>query len=352
MIMNIIIFRKWNGLLKLLILVFILTEMGLSGYGQEVKKVGTSAATFLRIPVGARGTAMGSAFASVADDASAMFWNPGGVARLPGYALLVDHAKWLPGLNYNYFGVVIPLQAVGNIGINVTALGTEEMDITTPDQPMGTGEKFDATSIEVGITISRNLTDRFSLGGNIKYINEKILNSSAAGFAIDVGALYDTPFPRIRLGFCISNVGTKMQMSGDDLNVRVDIAPDQEGNNQSVTGSLNTGKFDLPLIMRLGLSWDAIKGERNRFTLAVDGINPNDNGQSVSAGAELALFKEVLFLRGGFNELFLEQREKGLTLGAGVSAKTSSGLGFLADYAYQEFTHLGGINRFTLALVF
>jgi hypothetical protein len=319
---------------------------------QEVVKSGTSAATFLRVPVGARGTSMGSAFVSVANDASAVFWNPGGVARMPNYALMVDFSSWLPGLSFSYFGVVLPTRSAGTLGVSVTALGTEEMDITTPEQPMGTGEKFDATSLAVAFTYARNLMERFSLGANVKYVNEKILNSSANGFAFDVGALYDTPFPNIRLGFSIANVGTKMQMSGEDLNIRVDIAPNQNGNNQSVTGSLNTGKFDMPLIMRLGLSWDAINTERSRLTLAADGINPNDNAQSVNVGAEFSTLNQMLVLRGGFNDLFLEQRETGLTLGAGVKAQLNSGLGFTADYAYQDFEHLGNISRFSFVLVF
>ncbi len=321
-------------------------------FAQDVKKVGTSAAIFLRIPVGARGTSMGSAYVSMADDPSAMFWNPGGIPRVNDYSLIVDHSPWLPGLQFNYFGVILPFQTAGTVGINVTALTTNEMDITTPDQPMGTGEKFDATSIAVGMAYGRNLTDRFSMGATVKYVQERILNSSATGVAFDVGSIYDTPFAGIRLGFSISNFGPKMQMYGEDLNVRVDIDPTQEGNNQSITGRLNTDKFDMPLIMRVGLSWDALKSEMSRLTLAVDGLNPNDNGQSVNLGAEYAFYKETLLLRGGFNELFLEEREKGLTFGVEINTLIQGGLRVRAGYAFQDFEHLGSINRFTFALQF
>lgn len=320
--------------------------------GQEVKKVGTSAATFLRIPVGARGTSMGGAFVATANDASAMFWNPGGVPRVEGYSLMVDYSDWLPGLHFSYFGWLFPVSTLGTFGVNVTALGTDEMDVTTPEQPMGTGEKFTATSMAVGITYGRNLTDRFSLGATFKYINERILNSNAVGFAVDIGAIYDTPFSGVRLGFSIANAGTKMQMRGEDLNIRVDIDPSQLGNNQSVVGQLKTDPFALPLIMRLGLSWDALNSENQRLTIAVDGLNPNDNGQSLDVGAEYALFKEMLLLRSGYNELFLDEREMGLTLGVGVNAKLQSGLGFSADYGFQNLEHLGNVNRFTFGIVF
>jgi hypothetical protein len=319
---------------------------------EEVEKVGTSAAPFLRIPVGVRGAAMGSAFVSVADDASAMFWNPGGVARIAKISLFVDHSSWLPGLDFNYFGLVLPFENMGVIGLNVTSLTSDEMIQTTLDQPMGTGVTFSASSVAVGVTYARKLTDRFSMGANFKFINESILNSSASGFAFDIGTLYDTPFPGIRLGVSISNFGTDMRIDGDDLNVRVDIAPEQEGNNQSVVGRLRTDNFSAPLIMRVGLSWDAIQSQNTRFTLAVDGLNPNDNAQSVNVGGEYALFGETLVLRGGFNDLFLNDREKGLTLGASVNIETAAGIEFSGGYAFQDFENLGSVNRFSIELRF
>ena len=336
----------------LLILFSILLTANAESFAQEVKKVGTSAAAFLRIPVGARGSSLGGAFVSIADDPSAMFWNPGGLPRIPDYSLMVDYSSWLPGLDFSYLGLILPIRTFGTIGISVTALTTEEMIVTTPDRPMGTGETFDAASIAIGVSYGRHLTERFTIGATVKYINERIFNSSATGIAFDIGTVYDTPFSGIRLGFSVSNFGTKMQMDGEDLNIRADIAPDQKGNNQSVVGRLKTDKFDLPLIMRVGLSWDVWQSAQNRLTLAVDGLNPNDNSQSVNVGAELTFFKEMFILRGGFNELFLEDREKGLTLGAGVNMNIPGGIGFNAGYAFQDFKHLNNVNRFSLTLSF
>ena len=321
-------------------------------HAQVVKKVGTSAATFLRIPVGVRGTAMGSAFVSIADDASAMFWNPGGIARIQKRSFFVDYSSWLPGLTFNYFGLVLPFEGIGSIGLNVTALTSDDIEVTTIDQPMGTGETFNSNSTAIGVAYARNLTDRFSIGVNVKFIHESILNSSANGIAFDIGTLYDTPFSGVRLGVSISNFGSDMRIDGEDLNIRVDIAPGQNGNNQSVVGRLRTDNFNAPLIMRVGLSWDAIKRESNRFTIAVDGLNPNDNAQSLNVGGEYALFKELLVLRAGFNDLFLDDREKGLTLGAGINWETSGGLEVSGGYAYQDFKNLGSINRFSISIKF
>jgi len=321
------------------------------GFAQDVKKVGTSAAVFLRIPVGVRGAAMGSAYVALADDASSMYWNAGGLARLDKVSVFVDHSPWLPGLDFNYFAFALPVRNVGTFGVNVTALTTAEMEVTTIDNPMGTGERFSASSVAVAVAYSRNLTDRFSIGVNLKYIREAILNSAATGFAFDIGTLYDTPFPRVRLGVSLSNFGTNLRIDGEDLNVRVDIAPEQAGNNQSVVGRLKTDPFTPPLIMRVGLSWDAIASEQTRLTLAVDGTNPNDNAQSLNLGGEVALFRETLLLWAGFNDLFLADREKGLTLGAGINLQTA-GLEFFGGYAFQDFKRLGAVNRFSLGLKF
>ena len=70
------IIRKIEGVLVCTALLFVLTN------GQEVTKVGTTAAKFLSIPVGARAVGMGGAFVAVADDASSLYWNPAGIARL------------------------------------------------------------------------------------------------------------------------------------------------------------------------------------------------------------------------------------------------------------------------------
>jgi len=317
---------------------------------EQVNKVGTSAAAFLRIPVGVRGAALGGAFVAISDDASAMFWNPGGIARIKKISLFVDHSPWLPGVDFNYFGLAIPVQSFGVIALSVTALTSDKFEVTTMAQPNGTGETFSADDFAVGVAYARNLTDRFSIGANFKFVNETIMNSSAVGFMFDIGTLYDTPFPGIRLGVSISNVGTEMQMDGDDLNVRVDGAPQQNGDNQTIVGRYKTDAFDAPVIMRVGLAWNALQTENGSLVISTAGAAPNDNSQSLSFGAEYSLFEELLVLRGGFNDLFLDEREKGLTLGFGINIALPSGPQFSAGYAFQSFQTLGGVNRFSLEI--
>lgn len=341
-------YMKFVRVLFCLVLIFCSGDIAFS----QVTKAGTSAAAFLRIPVGVRASAMGSAFVAVSDDASSMFWNPGGLARVEDISLMVDYSPWLPGVDFSYFGIVIPVESFGTVGLNVTALTSDEIEVTTVQAPLGTGESFTANSFAVGVAYSRELTDRFSIGANFKLVNESILNSSATGFMLDVGTLYDTPFPGIRLGVSISNIGTSMKITGEDLNIRADIAPQQQGDNQSIVAQLTTDDFDAPIIMRVGLAWQAFTNEAGSLTLSADGLNPNDNAQSVNFGAEYSLFNRLLILRGGFNDVFLDERELGLTFGFGVNLTTANGIGFSGGYAYQDFETLDAVNRFSLELKF
>jgi len=319
----------------------------------ETNKVGTAAATFLRIPVGARASGMGSSFVSLEDDPSGLFWNPSVLSSVRTNALVVDHSNWMPGIKFYFAGIVLPFADAGTVGIGVTMLRTEEMEVTTPQEQMGTGETFTASSVALSLSYSRSLTDRFSIGGTFRYIRETIYNTSASAIAFDAGTIFVTPFAGIRLGASISNFGTKLQMDGEDLNVRVDIAPAQEGNNQSVVGRLHTDEFDLPLLMRVGISGEVVQSEDFRLTLSVDGVNPNDNAPSVNVGGEIGLLNETLQLRAGYRDLFLDQNEFRVTFGLGVNrVKLVGGLSVSLDYAFQQYVHLGNANRFTLTMRF
>jgi hypothetical protein len=319
---------------------------------QEVNKIGTASAAFLRIPVGAKGIAMGGAYTSLADDGSAMFWNPGNVANLSKRVLFIHHSPWLPGLDHDFVGFSFPVENFGVLGLNVVSLRTSDMEITTTAAPMGTGETFTAASTAVGLIYARKLTDRFAIGANIKYVNERIFNTSAGGFAFDIGTMFITPFRGIRFGVSVANIGTELRMDGEDLNSFVDVAPTQEGNNDNIVAEFKTDRFDLPIIMRIGISWDLQLSEEARLTFAVDGVNPGDNAQSVNVGAEMGVFKDFLVLRGGYNEMFLEDSDKGLTFGAGLKAPATDFFNLAVSYAYQDFKYLGAVNHFSLELTF
>ena len=134
--------------------------------------------------------------------------------------------------NFNWVAIILNLGGDDALGISVTQLNYGEEEVTTVTQPEGTGELWSAMDMAAGLSYSRNLTDRFSIGGSVKYIQQKLWNESASAFAIDVGLLFITDFNDMRLGMSISNFGTDLRMDGKELLHRVDLDPDAVGHNQ------------------------------------------------------------------------------------------------------------------------
>lgn len=337
----------------LALLALLAAEPAVAQFGtstRDVTRRGTTAAEFLSIPVGARATAMGSAITASVNDATSIYWNPAGLSQLGTGTFAVEYAQWLAEIDFNYVAVAITT-GFGTIGLGVTALTTPEMEVTTVIDQNGTGETFDAASYAFSLAYGRALTDRFSIGGTVKVLQERIWNSSATGVAFDLGTLFVTPFRDIRLGASISNFGTKMQIGGDDLLVIADIDPNNRGNNESNRAELRTDGFDLPLTMRIGLAGEVFRTAGSRLTLAVDALSPNNSEQYVNLGAEVGLLGDLVMLRGGYSELFLADAVRSFTLGAGLRYDFAA-LNLALDYAYEQQEFFDGVNRFTFAVQF
>jgi hypothetical protein len=333
----------------LFVILGMLLIVQVSVQAQGVTKTGTTAAGFLGIDMGPRGTAMGSAYVSVANDVSAMYWNPAGIARIDGFEASFTNTKWIADLSLNYAGAVMPLGDVGNIGINATFLTMDQIERTTISQPDGTGEFFDAGSYAFGLSYARNLTNQFSIGINAKYINERLYHSSATGFALDVGTLFDTKFYGLMLGMSISNYGTKMQLDGQDFRVQHDIDVSNSGNNPNINANLSTDPYDLPLLFRVGVSMDVLKGTANsNLIISVDALHPSDDVESVNVGGEY-VFNNLLSLRAGYKGLFAKDSEQGFNVGGGVQYTIGTTTIYF-DYAYINFGVLNAVHMFCLAL--
>ncbi len=314
-------------------------------------KVGSTAAPFLNVAIGARPISMGGAFSATANDVSALYWNPAGVSRIEGSEALFSYSSWFADISYNWSGAALNLGGMGTLGLSVTYLDYGEMEITTLAEQDGTGQMFDANDLALALSYAYNLTDRFSVGGSAKYIQQRIWNSSASTVAFDLGVLYYSDIYGIRIGASISNFGSEMTLSGKDLLVQHDIDQQIDGNNDEILASLKTDSYPLPLLFRIGLAADIIDLEDHVFTIAVDALHPNDNDESLNVGAEYVLY-DLIALRGGYKSLFLDNSEEGLTFGIGLKYTFAPGLGLYFDYAYQEFGVLDNTQHFTLGLRF
>jgi hypothetical protein len=319
-------------------------------------KVGTTAANFLTIPVGPRATAMGGAFTAVANDATTAFWNPGGLSRVPRSELTFAYTEWLVETNFNWLGFVYKLDNDNAIALFVNQLDYGEENVTVPGQEMGTGDKWRAEDIAIGLSYAKNLTDRFSIGGTVKYISQSIWNESATAFAIDVGLLFFTPLEGLSLGANISNFGTEMKLDGRDLLLAADVDPAHTGNNANISSTLLTDSWPIPLVFAVGLAYDAVNNADWRFTVATDVRIPGNQATYFNFGSEL-VWANVISLRVGYNKLLLQESdspfdrgaEVGLTAGVGVQYDFG---GFFAkfDYSYSDFGIFDQISRFSLSV--
>jgi hypothetical protein len=336
---------------KTLVILMILL-LGVFGYSQEVSKVGTTAAGFLNIDVGARAVAMGSAFVSVAEDVTSMYWNPSGIARMEAAEAIFSHTRWIADISYNYAGIAVPMGNLGALGLNAIFMTMDDMERTTIMEPDGTGETFSAGSYAFGLCYARNLTDRFAIGFNFKYINESIYHSSAQGMAFDIGTLFDTQFNGLKIAMSISNYGTKMRMSGRDMLIQTDIDPMVSGNNYNINANLQTDEYDLPLMFRVGMSVDVLKGMGNsNLILSVDALHPNDDVESLNVGGEYML-NNMIAIRGGYKSLFARDSEEGLSFGGGFQYKVAGMASLMIDYAYHDFGVLNDVQMFSVRLGF
>ncbi|MDZ7260894.1 MAG: PorV/PorQ family protein [candidate division KSB1 bacterium] len=318
---------------------------------KNVSKVGITAAPFLEIGVGSRAIGMGGAFVATANDASALYWNPAGIATMRTGEVILMHAKWLADMPFDFAGVVIPLGSFGAIGAMITTLNSGDMKVRTIEQPEGTGELFSTNDLAIGLSYARSLTDRFSIGFNVKFINQRIWHESATGFAIDFGTLFVTGFKGLRIGAALSNFGTDMRMQGKDIQVFHDLDPTILGNNERIPAYLKTDSWPLPINFQFGLATEFWKTANNRLTLAIDALHPYDNTESLNIGGEYA-FREMLFFRAGYQDLFLKEGEQSFTLGAGLANRLVGTVNVQFDYAYTDFGRLENTQRFSLTISF
>ncbi|MDZ4701045.1 MAG: PorV/PorQ family protein [Rhodothermales bacterium] len=312
-------------------------------------KVGTTIGQFLLIEPSARMSAMGNAGVTMYSEASSAFYNPGALGHLSQSDAQFSYGKWLADITHNYAGVALRVGQVHTLFLSVTSLNSGEMDVRTVEQPLGTGERFNVQNLAFGAAYGRRITDRFSAGLQLNFIQERIWHSSLQAFGINLGVLYQLPF-RAYLGASLSNFGTQGAFDGRDLRIRFDQDPDRFGDNSSLPAALYTESHPLPILFRVGVGIPWQLGEMNSFHLAVDAAQPSDNTSSMSFGGEWT-FMRTLSLRGGYQNLFQQDSETGLTLGVGLQYGVSR-YEVRIDYAWNDYGVVGDVQRFSVGVGF
>jgi long-subunit fatty acid transport protein len=302
------------------------------------QRVGTSSGTFLKIAVGARATGLGESFVAVANDPSAIFWNPAGLASLQRQEVALSHVEWPADITYEHLTYVWPVRKLGGSLAFQFGLLSTELDETTEFQPFGTGRTFFFTDMVAGAAYARRWTDKLLVGGGVKVVRED-LGSDVNGpvttaLLVDLGSIYYLGYGSVRIATSLSNFGSELKPSGSF------VSP-VSGEVRSYDG------FDPPTVFRYGLAFEPIENAAQRVTTSLEINQPADDAQIIKAGLEWTWLKR-LALRSGYN--FNSDALK-LSAGAGLFATIGSWQTTL-DYAYTDGGALGAVNRATLGVRF
>ncbi|MFN0158325.1 MAG: PorV/PorQ family protein [Bacteroidota bacterium] len=308
------------------------------------QRAGISAFQFLKLGVGARGVAMGESFVAVANDVSALHWNPAGLAQFTDNQVMASHTEYVVDIRHDFFGGVYHLTDADAIGVSFSSLHMDDMEITTETQPFGTGRYFSFGDIAIGLTYARKMTDQFSFGATVRYAEETLDILKMRTVMVDLGTFYWTGLGSTRFAVVISNFGGDVSPSGSVSRW-----------NGSVANSFES--YSLPTVFKLGIAYDPIDNEEQKLTTSLQLNHPNDNSEHFRLGVEYG-WQGTFFVRGGVKRtigqpLFAADAtsEEDFTLGAGVNV--SLGISRVnADYAFGSFNRLGSVHRISIGFTY
>jgi len=357
---------------------------------EDASFVGVRAAEFLTIPVGARAIAMGSAFTSVADDISSIWWNPAGLGFVDQKQVMLTVVDYTLDLTYSYGAAAFPV-ADGNVVLGgfFGYLDIPDMEITTVSSPDGTGNVFNAYDFQAGGSFAYHLSDRFVAGLNCKYVHQDVYNNvGGSAFAIDAGAIYHTELAdkEIRFAFSIQNLGTNITMHGPNL--LYEVGPENRGGRWpsgysdystdvyafSRRGTrqmyLRTHTYRLPTVLKISMMYNLFTSEKVNWLAAGELWRNNNIPISYAAGSELTyVFNPTISasLRGGWKIQTDEYTEdtdmqlinyegedptfRGLSIGGGIK-RSFAGKFVEFSYAYRNKGRLSADNFFTMTFGF
>jgi len=283
--------------------------------------VGEAGALFLRAGMGARASGMGEAFTAVAEDASATYWNPGAMSAVLGTNLLFMHNEFFQSIRLEQAALTHETD-YGTFGLSFTGLYMDQMDRyeDTPSAvPLGA---FSAYDVAVAVGYSRYLLPNLSAGVTAKWIYENIDESTAKGYAFDVGLYHISMIKGVKFSGVLTNLGPPLKFEDDQF------VGDQ---------------FDLPRAGKIGVSYERkLPNVRGGLLATLDIVVPNDGKAKQHIGAEYNYLKR-LFVRAGYKAGYDSQ---GPTFGLGVTYRK-----FTLDYAVLIIANdLGDSHRIGFVL--
>jgi len=271
------------------------------------KASGGQPGAFLSWGAGARSLGMGKAFVSIADDASATYWNPAGLAQIDRKEITALHAILWADTMYDFISYVHPITGMGTVGGSITRLysgkfdGRDENNIST--------HEFSDSQTALGASYGKQIVDVLALGASIKYVTHNLDDHKNGNFTFDIGAMYKSPMvEHLQVGLNLRNL----------MGLR--------------TGADTEDK--LPLTLRFGFNYKLL---RDKLALVVD-LEKSKAPLSYHFGTEYWAF-QYLAVRFGIDP-------EEFTLGFGIRYRD-----YGLDYAFA--THdLGGSHRLSASWKF
>lgn len=335
---------------RIFTLTILLVLLSCTSYGQ---KVGSTSMQFLKVMPCARATALGEAYTVWGTGAEAIFWNPAGLAILEKPEFSTTYINWLFDSQQGAVSYAQKIESIGSFGVQIQYVDFGEFEETTNQRPyindperFGiTGKTFRPFSYLLGISYARQLTEKFSLGGTIKYAHESLFNGQtvvarinatdyeevntwANGLLFDFGIRYNTGYRSIHIGSVVQNFGGNVKYAKES--------------------------HPVPLLFRFGIGADLIgpdgliytENQTNRFSMAFDLFHSNDYDQQEHIGLEYE-FSGIFAVRTGYK---FNYDSDGFTAGAGIK-HSFAGLNFSADYSFGDMgTYLGNVQRISLGV--
>jgi hypothetical protein len=257
--------------------------LGLAGRASAA--AGLSGAQFLTIEQGARGLGMGGAYTAVTDDASALWWNPAGLARAEYKEVALSHTAYIENVATEYVGLIRPVsQLHGTVGASVTYLSIPGIDgFDAAGNPTG---KLTAGGYSGALSYGTLLIPGLTAGATAKYISQKLGTASGTGFAADLGAQYRDG--NYGLGLVVQNVGPSFKIGSS---------------SDPLPREIRGGIFYIPF---------------NHVTVALDEEKPYNDTVRAHVGAEW-LVSQMIRLRAGFQQVPNSGSGAGFTVGFGLA---------------------------------
>ena len=319
-------------------------------------KVGQTGAQFLKIDASARAVGMGSAYIMLGRDASAVFYNPACLDLMEQkYDFFANRTQWVADISYYHMSLAGKLpNNMGTVALSSIFADYGYIEGTLPVaksiNPKGyieTGD-IDCGSYAFGLTYSKQINSKFTIGGQLKYIgqnlgwtydekessgNGTVLNddkiNNSFGFAYDFGTIYYPGWKSFRFGMSIRNFSQEF-----------DFDVGYPGSEE------NEGRYELPLTFIMGAAidlMDFVKISNQSLILAIDAIHPRDYTERMHIGAEY-WYNDKVALRGGYK---FNYDEESITFGGGIKI-----MGVKVDYAYSALKTFDSVNRFSIGYSF